>query len=116
MGRWGDDLNQESYTASHALTYYDTVDPMLLLIPSGNLFKCHEEVWSLQPMIPPKRFDIFPPDWGMLRRSRCVRTFLQKLITVLHMHTLVHGRRCRPIRLQKTSLMVGRFVCLKPLQ
>ena len=24
----------------------------------------------LQPMIPPKRFDIFPPGWGMLRRSR----------------------------------------------
>ena len=25
---------------------------------------------SLQPtMIPPKRFDIFPPEWGMLRRS-----------------------------------------------
>ena len=23
----------------------------------------------LQPMIPPKRFDIFPPDWEMLRRS-----------------------------------------------
>ena len=23
-------------------------------------------------MIPPKRFDIFPPDWGMLRRSRRV--------------------------------------------
>ena len=20
---------------------------------------------SLQPMIPPKRFDIFPPDWGL---------------------------------------------------
>ena len=30
----------------------------------------------LQPMIPPKRFDIFPPDWGMLRRSRCVQSFL----------------------------------------
>ena len=30
-----------------------------------------------QPMIPPhKRFDIFPPDWGMLRRSRCVQNFL----------------------------------------
>ena len=28
-----------------------TVDPMLL--PSGNLFKCHEEVLSLQPMIDP---------------------------------------------------------------
>ena len=30
----------------------------------------------LQPMIPPKRFDIFPPDWGMLRRSRRVQIFL----------------------------------------
>ena len=38
---------------------HDTVDPMLL--PSGNPFKCHEEVLSLQPMIPPKRFDIFSP-------------------------------------------------------
>ena len=37
------------------------VDSMLL--PSGNPFKCHEEVWSLQPMIPPERFDIFPPAW-----------------------------------------------------
>ena len=36
-----------------------------MLLPSGNLFKCHEEVLSLQPMIPPKRFDIFTPDWGM---------------------------------------------------
>ena len=44
-----------------------TVAPMLL--PSGNPFKCHGEVLYLQPTIPPKRFDIFPPDWGMLRRS-----------------------------------------------
>ena len=43
------------------------VDSMLL--PSGNLFKCHEEVLYLQSMIPSKRFGIFPPDWGMLRRS-----------------------------------------------
>ena len=28
----------------------------------GNPFKCHEEVLYLQPMIPPKRFDIFPLD------------------------------------------------------
>ena len=35
------------------------VDPMLF--PSGNPFKCHEEVLYLQPLIPPKRFDIFPP-------------------------------------------------------
>ena len=27
----------------------------------GNPFKCREEVLYLQPMIPPKRFDIFPP-------------------------------------------------------
>ena len=27
------------------------------LLPSGNPFKCHEKGLSLQPMIPPKRFD-----------------------------------------------------------
>ena len=26
-------------------------------------------LYYLQPMIPPKRFDIFPPDWGMLRKG-----------------------------------------------
>ena len=36
-----------------------TVDPMLL--PSGNPFKSHEEVLYFQLLIPPKRFDIFPP-------------------------------------------------------
>ena len=36
------------------------VDPTLL--PSGNPIKCHqEEVLSLQPMFPPKRFDTFLP-------------------------------------------------------
>ena len=30
----------------------------------------------LKPMIPSKRFDIFPPDSGMLRRSRRVHIFL----------------------------------------
>ena len=37
----------------------DMVDPMLL--PSGNPFKCHEEVLYFQLLIPPKRFDIFSP-------------------------------------------------------
>ena len=55
---------------------YYTVDPMLL--PSGNPFKCHQEILYLQPLIPPKRFDISPPDWGMLGRSRCVQIFLLK--------------------------------------
>ena len=40
-----------------------------MLLPSGDPFKCHEEVLYLQPLIPPKRFDIFPPDWGMLRKG-----------------------------------------------
>ena len=35
-----------------------TVDTMLF--PSGNPFKCHEGVFNLQLMIPPKRFDISP--------------------------------------------------------
>ena len=48
-----------------------------MLLPSEkNPFKCHEEVLYLQPMIPSKRFDISPPDWRMLRRSRCVQIFL----------------------------------------
>ena len=62
-----------SRTVGFCPTLDYTVDPMLL--PSGNPFKCHEEVLSLQPMIPPEGFDIFPPYWGMLRRSRCVQTF-----------------------------------------
>ena len=32
-----------------------------MLFPTGNPFKCHEEVLYLQPLIPPKRFDIFAP-------------------------------------------------------
>ena len=39
-----------------------TVDPMLF--PSGNPFICHEEVLYLQPLIPPKRFDISPLTGG----------------------------------------------------
>ena len=35
-----------------------------------------EEVLSLQPTIPPKCFDIFPPDCGILTRSICVQIFL----------------------------------------
>ena len=40
---------------------------------------------NLQLMIPPKRFDIFPPDWGMLRRSRRVTANYQiKDYTTVH--------------------------------
>ena len=68
----------------------------------GTPFKCHEEVClcnevhrqvrrkkertkkkkkkkkkKAHDMVPPKRFDIFPPDWGMLIRSRRIQVFLQ---------------------------------------
>ena len=43
------------------------------ILPSGNPFKCHEEVLYLQSMIPPEMFEIFSSDWRMLRRSRCVQ-------------------------------------------
>ena len=35
-----------------------------MLFPSGNPFKCQEEVLYLQPLIPPRRFDIFSPLTG----------------------------------------------------
>ena len=38
----------------------------------------NEKVLSLKPMIRPKRFDILPPDWGMLRRSRRVQIYFFK--------------------------------------
>ena len=61
-----------------------TVDPTIMLLPSEkNPFKCHEEVLycSLYDPTYTKCFDIFPPDWGMLRRrSTCIQIFLQKQI------------------------------------
>ena len=49
-------------------------------VPSGNPIKCHEEVLSSQPNIC-SQFNVltvFPPDWVILRRSRCVPIFLGK--------------------------------------
>ena len=71
-----------------------------MLLPSGNPFKCHEEVLSLQPMIPPKRFDIFPPDWGMLRRSRCFQIFLE-----IQCKADSYARS----KMKKTRSKIGRF-------
>ena len=41
----------------------------------GTRLNAMKRFLSLQPMIPPKRFDIFPPDWGLLRRSGSVQIF-----------------------------------------
>ena len=38
----------------------------------GTRLNATKRFCNLQLMIPPKRFDIFPLDWGMLRRSRRV--------------------------------------------
>ena len=43
----------------------------------GTRLNAMKSFLSLLPMIPPKRFDIFPPDWGMLRSSRRVQSFLE---------------------------------------
>ena len=49
-----------SVTVGFSPTLY--FEPMLF--PSGNPFKGHKEVLYLQPLIPPKRFDIFYPLTG----------------------------------------------------
>ena len=43
------------------------------------MFKCHEEVLYLQPLIPLKRFDIFSSDWRMLRPF-LTRKFFQEIL------------------------------------
>ena len=69
-----------------------------MLLPSGNPFKCHEEALYFQLLIPPKRFDIFPPDWGMLRRSRCIQIFLYTSVGP----SIVHRNRKRFLLSQST--------------
>ena len=49
-----------------------------MLSASGNLFKGHEEVLYLQPLIPPKRFDIFPPTTGGCTEGLGVLCFFLK--------------------------------------
>ena len=51
-------------------------DIIPLTLPSGNPFKCHEDVLSLQSMIPPKRLDIFLPVGEAQKVYRCVHIFL----------------------------------------
>ena len=53
----------------------------MLLPPSGNKFKCHEEVFYLQPMTQPKRFDISTPDWGIEGLDALFTFFLKQYYT-----------------------------------
>ena len=43
-------------------------------------FKCHEEVLSLQPMIPPKRFDVFPLTGGCSEGLGAFRFFFKQRV------------------------------------
>ena len=55
-----------------------------MLLPSGNPFESHEEILYLQPMIPPKRFDIFSLDWGMLRGLGAFSYFFKKIVPIMY--------------------------------
>ena len=46
------------------ILFKEKSEQLMLLPSSGNPFKCHEEVLSLQPMIPLKSFDILSPLTG----------------------------------------------------
>ena len=51
-----------------------------MLLPSGNPFKCHEEVLSLQSMFPTKPLDIFSPEGGCSEGLDAFRFFLYMVI------------------------------------
>ena len=59
-----------------------------MLLPSGNPFKCHEEVLYFQLLIPPKRFDIFSPLTGGCSEGLGAFRFFFKHLTVVDPETL----------------------------
>ena len=63
-----------------------------MLLPSGNPFKCHEEVLSLQPMISPKHFDIvFPLTEGSSEGPDAFRFFFKQQ----SMHVCMYGHHLK---------------------
>ena len=58
------------------------VDPMLP--PSGNPFKCYEEVLDLQPMIPPKLLTFFSLTGECSEGLGAFRFFLHAQLTESH--------------------------------
>ena len=66
----------------------------LMLLPSGNPFKCHEEVLYLQPMIPPQRFDIvFPLTEGRSEGLGAFRFFFKQVLSIIQTPSLVEKRK-----------------------
>ena len=69
-----------------------------MLFPSGNPFKCHEEVLYLQPSISPKRFDIFQYTLAKTRHR------VGYLLIYSVKRTQLFGRRpLSPCRVGKTA-------------
>ena len=64
------------YSADHERDWPPCKLVFFGLATNTNMRNNHEEVLYLQPLILPKRFDIFLPNRGMLRRFRCVLIFL----------------------------------------
>ena len=54
-----------------------------MLLPQGNPLKCHKDVLSLQPMIPPELFDFFfLPYVGSSEGLDAFRFFFKLLLIV----------------------------------
>ena len=70
------------YIFNTSRTVFTARNKQKLRTPSGNPFKCHEEVLFLQPMIPHKRFDFFPLTGGCSEGLRAFRFFLKQLIAI----------------------------------
>ena len=68
-----------------------------MLLPSGNPIECHEEVLSLQPMFPPKRFDISPPCLGDVV---VVDSHIQRIVLATEESTVTQQVSHRPIKCQ----------------
>ena len=59
-----------------------------MLLPSGNPFKCHEEVLYFQLLIPPKRFDIFSPRLGDAQKVQVHSDFSINLHIVAYLFSI----------------------------
>ena len=67
------------YIFNTSRTVFTARNKQKLRTPSGNPFKCQEEVLFLQPLIPPKRFDFFPPTGGCSEGLDAFRFFFKHL-------------------------------------
>ena len=83
---------------------------------TGTRLNATKRFCLVQPIILPKRFDNFPPDWGMLSKSKCAHIFLEdtKFAPVSHIKRI--GTRCIVQAVLKKCYTYGCTVtCTEPL-